>query len=144
MTVELFTSPKIKWFERLPMSKEYPRHWITTVDLEIHLSDSYVLVVPKGKIWDGASVPKWLWWLFKPIDEAAIGDFLHDCLWLDKENQLERFDYNIYQSRLFADNERNKWRQKLAPKKKIKNCITHFFIRSLGGFFYSKQFLIPT
>jgi hypothetical protein len=143
MFVELYTAPKIEWFEKLPVSKEYPRHWITTTDLEIELSDGYLLKANRGTVWDGASVPKWAWIVLKPIDEAAIGDFIHDCLWSEKKIQLERFNFNIYEARLFADNERNNWRSRLAHKKIIKNKITHFFIRKIGGFFYSKQLEIP-
>lgn len=139
MRVSLYTSPTGEWFKKIPVSKDYPRHWITTVDLEIELSDGYILLINLGTIWDGASIPKWLWWLFKPIDEASIGDFIHDCLWVDKKAQLERFEYNIFKARQFADKERLEWRKRLAPKKAIKNYITHFVIRKIGGIYYSRQ-----
>lgn len=135
--------PTVNWFEKLPKTEEYPRHWITILDLEINLSDGTILKTPKGTIWDGASIPQWLWWLLKPIDEGAIGDFIHDWLWLNKDQELKRFNYNIYLTRLFADNERKKWRSHLASKKKFKNFITHFVIRQIGGFFYSSQVRIP-
>ena len=143
MRVPLYTTPTVQWTERLMPTDEYPRHWVTIIDLEIELSDGQVLNIPKGTIWDGASIPKWLWWLMKPIDEGAIADLLHDWLWGEKENQLKFFRYNIYQTRKFADGERNRWRQKLAPKKRIKNAITNFVIRKTGGFFYSQQLNIP-
>jgi hypothetical protein len=109
----------------------------------MELSDGYILKAPKGIIWDGASIPSWLFWLFKPIDEGAIDDFIHDQLWIDKQGQLKHFDYNIYQARQFADNERVKWRDALAPNKKIKTAITNLVIRAVGGFFYSRQLEIP-
>ena len=129
--------------EPLPKSKEYPRHWVTTVDLEIELSDGYILKAPKGTIWDGASIPSWLFWLASPIDEGAIGDFIHDQLWIDKQGQLEYFNFDIYQARKFADNERVLWRNYLAPKKRLKTAVTNFVIRAIGGFFYSRQLKIP-
>ena len=144
MIVPLYTVPDGEWTEKLPVTEEYPRHWVTIVDLEITLSNGYTIKTPKGTIWDGASIPKWAWWIFKPIDEAAIADYLHDCLWIQKREQLEYFSYNIYLTRLFADNERNAWRNKLAPRKIIKNTITNFVIRKIGGFYYSKQLFIPT
>jgi hypothetical protein len=143
MIVETYTSPGVEWNKKIPVSKEYPRHWITTIDLEIVLSDGYILKRPEGTIWDGASIPKKLWWLFKPVDEGAIADFLHDGLWTDKPEQFKRFDYDIHKARLFADNERNQWRKKLTPNKIIKNFITNFVIREIGGLFYSKQLQIP-
>lgn len=131
------------WNAKLPISERYPRHWITTCDIEVTLSDGYKLLIPKDTIWDGASIPKWLWWLMSPIDDGALGDLIHDALWVDKQKQFEFFKFNIYQARKFADDERLKWRLKLDPKKKIKTYITHFVIRAIGGFFYSKQIQIP-
>lgn len=133
----------IKWFEALPKSKEYPRHYRTLIDLKVQLSDGYILKIPKGFIWDGASVPSWLHWLFPPIDEGALGDLIHDKLWMDKQAQFEHFGYNIYKARKFADDERLKWRKALAPKRKVFNWISHKVIRLLGGFFYSRQLNIP-
>ena len=46
-------------------------------------------------------------------------------------------------ARKFADEERYRWRKKLAPKKKLKNFITHYFIRIFGRPFYDRRFKIP-
>lgn len=133
----------IPWTSRIKESKKHPRSWVVLVDMEIELSDKYILKIAKGTIWDGASIPKWLWWLFTPIDEGALGDLIHDELWIQKQKQLKHFNYNIYEARKFADNERLKWRNSLAPKKKIKNWVTHITIRMIGGLFYNKQLKIP-
>lgn len=143
MKLEYLQRPFSTWTVRIPKSKEHPRSWVTVIDLEITLSDGYVLKKPAGTIWDGASVPVWLWWLLRPIDEGAIGDFIHDMLWFDKEDQLKYFKYNIFDARKFADNERYLWRSSLAKGKRIKNIVTHKFIRWFGGFFYSRQLQIP-
>lgn len=136
--------PVDKWNEQLPKSKEYPRNWKVIEDLNIQLSDGRKIIIKAETIWDGASIPKWLWWLFKPIDEGALGDLIHDELWKNKQSELENFEYNIFNARKFADEERVKWRNAHAPKKKIKTKITNFVIRKLGGFFYSRQLEIPT
>ena len=122
MKLHYLEKPTQIWFEKIPKSTAFPRHWITTVDIEVALSDGYVLKVAKGAIFDGASIPKVLWWLFKPVDKAVLGDWIHDELWKDKQGQLEYFNYQIFEARKFADEERLKWRTALAPKKKIKNC----------------------
>lgn len=137
-------NPGVEWTVRVPKSKDHPRSWVTVVDLEIELSDGYILKKPAGTIWDGASIPSWLWWLLKPIDEGAIGDFIHDMLWMDKQQQFEYFKYNIFEARKFADSERLKWRSNLAKGKRIKNFVTHKVIRLIGGFFYSRQIQIPS
>lgn len=143
MKLSYLEKPKDGWCFKITPSKKYPRHWIISEDMEITLSDGSLILVPEGFIWDGASIPKWLWWLFSPMDEGAIADVIHDFLWADKEEEFARWDYNIYKCRLYADNERNEWRKRLAPKRYIKNAVTHFFIRKIGGFFYSKQLQIP-
>lgn len=144
ITIPFLTKPHKSWNERISESEDFPRHWKTTVGLKIVLSDGYRLKIPKGTIWDGASIPKWLWWLFKPIDNGALGDLIHDELWRQKEKQFKYFGYNVFKARKFADKERLIWRKKLSPKTKIKNAITHIVIRAIGGLFYSKQLEIPS
>jgi len=143
MRLDYLQKPNEQWNERIPKSKEFPRHWKVTKSMFIRLSDKRMLIIPAGTIWDGASVPKWLWWLFKPIDEGALGDLIHDQLWVNKETELKHFDFQIYEARKFADDERVNWRNSHAPNKKMKTKITNFVIRNIGGFFYSRQINIP-
>ena len=112
-------------------------------DITVTLSDSYVITIPKGTTTDLASVPNWAWSILKPIDKGFIGDLIHDYLWMDKFGQVGFFDGSLYKARLFADEERLKWRKALATKKWFHNYLTHYIIRLLGGFFYSHQFKIP-
>ena len=143
MFIEYLASPRGACFRKLPKSEKYPRHNELLIDLEVRLSDGYLLKISKGTIWDGASVPSWLHWLFPPTDEGWLGDLIHDMLWIDKEAQFKYFEYNIYKARKFADEERLKWRKALAPKKWFFNWISHRVIRLIGGFYYSKQLKIP-
>lgn len=144
MRILYLQKPKgIKWFQQLPKSEQYPRHCRLLEDLEIQLSDGYILKIPKGYIWDGASVPSWLHWLFPPVDEGVIGDLIHDRLWEDKQGQFEYFKFNIYKARKFADDERRRWRKVHAPKKWVFNWISHAVIRAIGGLYYSRQLKIP-
>ena len=142
MQLTYLQKPTEIWSENLPKTEEYPRHYITIVDIKIVLSNNTILVVPKGEIWDGASIPKWLWWLMKPIDNGALGDFIHDMLWENKIEQIMLFE-SIFQARKFADAERVRLRNALAPNKKVKTAVTNFVIRKTGGLFYSNQIKIP-
>ncbi len=144
MKLKYLQRPEYEPIKKIPRSKEHPRHWVFTEDVEIRLSDGRLIVIEEGFIFDGASIPRWLWWLFKPIDEAFIGDAIHDYLWINKKVELEHFRYNINDARRFADDERLRWRRHLAPNKKLKNNITHAVIRVIGGLFYSKQLEIPS
>jgi hypothetical protein len=143
MKLAYLQAPTESWNEEFPRSKTYPRNWVTITDIEVTLSDGYVLKIPDNTIWDGASIPKWLWWLMKPIDEGALGDLIHDQLWVDKRAQFEFFEYDIHAARKFADEERLRWREALAPRKTVKNIVTHRVIRLIGGLYYSKQIQIP-
>ena len=120
------------------------RTFTVSQDINIVLSDGYEITISEGTLTDLSSVPKFLWSLLSPIDEAFIGDLIHDYLWENKKEQMERFGYSSYLARKFADDERNKWRKKIAPNKKFKNWITHRFLRLLGGLWYSRQLQIPT
>ncbi|MEI7488143.1 MAG: DUF1353 domain-containing protein [Chryseobacterium sp.] len=119
------------------------RTFTVAKDITVELSDGYVITIKEGTITDLSSIPKILWSLMSPIDEAFIADLIHDYLWIDKEGQLGHFNYDIYKARKFADDERYKWRKKMAPKRKIKNWITHRFLRMFGGLWYSRQLKIP-
>lgn len=131
------------WTKKLPKSDKHKRNWITTVEITFTLSDGYTIVIPQGYIWDAASIPKWLWWLFKPIDQGAIGDLVHDYLWDNKIEEIIRFDESINKARKFSDKERVIIRNNFAPKKKIKTFITNLVIRAIGSLFYTRQLDIP-
>jgi hypothetical protein len=139
--LDLYQIPKDGWCERITPSKQYPRHWILLEDIEITLSDNSNIAIPKGFIWDGASIPKWLWFMFPNIQLNSIVFLIHDFLYIDKENQLKRFNFNIFDARKFKDNEMKKWG--CVHFSKITITIFHFVIRKIGGFYYSRQFKIP-
>ena len=139
MKLGLYKKPKDGWCVKLPKSKEHPRHWITTTDLEITLSNNNIINIPKGYVWDGASIPKVLWKLFPNVELDAPCFLIHDFLYTDKENQLKQFDYNIYKTRKFADVEMKMWGIKQDPKIKLTIFLFYKIIRWVGGFFYSRQ-----
>lgn len=144
MKLKLYQKPNKKYYESIPKSKEYPRHWKTTIDLEITLSDNSVIFIPKGYIWDGASIPKWLWWLFYKVELFAICFLIHDFLYVDKENQLKKFNYNIFKTRKFADDEMRLWAENHHYHIKRTILVFYIVIRKAGGLFYSRQLQIPS
>ncbi len=119
------------------------RSFIVLEDIDVRLSDDYEITIKKGTVTDLASVPSWAWSILKPIDKAFLGDLIHDYLWIDKVGQIGHFDNSPYKARKFADEERLKWRNKLAPNKKFKNYFTHYIIRLIGWAFYSRLIKIP-
>lgn len=111
-------------------------------EIEVPLSDGRIIKIPKGFKTDLSSVPSWLWSFIRPIDKALIGDIVHDYLWVEQVAEIGLFG-GSYEARKFADNERLRLRNMFAPKKKIKNYVTHYTLRLIGGFFYSRQIKIP-
>ena len=139
MKLSYLEKPKSMWCGKITPSKKYPRHWKTIVDLTITLSNNSVINIHKGYIWDGASIPKVLWKLFPNIELDALCFLIHDFLYTDKENQLKRFNYNIYKTRKFADVEMKLWANNHHPNVKVTIFIFYKIIRWIGGLFYSKQ-----
>ncbi len=150
MQLSYLQAPYIEWTERLPKTKEHPRHWITIIDIVFTLSDGRTIFINKGTVWDGSSIPKPLWRILSPFDKAVFGDFIHDMLWKFKYQEIVHFvkvngefNLNIHSVRKFADDERHKWRCHLAPELELKNELTHFVVRNVGGLYYSRQREIP-
>ncbi len=141
MKIAYLKNPKQIPLAFVPIAKG-GRTFVITMSIEVTLSDGSILIIPKGMQTDLSSIPSWLWSILKPMDKALIGDIIHDALWVQQASETKKFG-GAYQARKFADNERLKWRKALAPKKKIKNYITHYTIRLIGGLFYSRQLEIP-
>ena len=111
-------------------------------DMEIVLSDKRIILIPKGFETDLSSIPQIFWGVFKPFDKGLLGDLIHDYLWEEKMAETLYFD-SAYKAQKFADDERLKWRKKLAKEYKIKNWITHAALRVFGGKYYSGKKKIP-
>ena len=142
MEASYFISPEKIHLAYLPNEKG-ERTFEIYEDIAILLTDSRLIIIPKGFATDLSSVPSWLWSIIKPIDKALIADIIHDYLWVQKSTEIAHFKGSIFEARKFADNERLQWRNALAPNKKLKNYLTHYVLRWFGGFYYSHQLKIP-
>ena len=111
-------------------------------DMQITLSDKRVILIPKGFETDLSSIPQIFWGIFKPFDKGLLGDLIHDYLWEEKMSETLYFD-SAYKAQRFADEERLKWRRKLASEFKIKNWVTHKVLRIFGGKYYKGLKQIP-
>lgn len=111
------------------------KQWYLGEDMEIVLSDGRTILIPKGFETDLSSIPSWLWGLFKPFDEGLLGDLIHDYLWVNKAEEIKHFG-SIVKARKWSDEERLRWRKKLAKEFKIKNWVTHKALRIFGNGVY--------
>lgn len=110
--------------------------WFLGEDMEIVLSDKRVIIIPKGFETDLSSVPHFLWGLIKPFDKGLLADVIHDYLWEFKEPEIAYFG-SKEKARRWSDEERLRWRRKLAKEFKIKNWLTHKALRIFGNAVYS-------
>lgn len=133
--------------------KQIPLSYITTdkserlfvveKDILVTLSDGRELLIEKGFETDLSSIPRFLWSIYKPFDVGLLADIIHDKLWVQKLDEIKRYG-NSYKARKFADEERKRWRNAIAPNHRTKNKITHGVIRLVGGYYYSGMAEIPT
>ena len=96
------------------------------VDLKIELSNKLVICIPKGYVWDLASTPRFLWWLFPPDSDAELAFLIHDYLY---ENRII--------SREFADREMLVWSIVLNGRKSlslrnIDNSLRYYAVKWFG------------
>jgi hypothetical protein len=96
------------------------------IDLSIELSDGRLIKIPKGYIWDLASVPRLLWAICPPDSDAELAFLIHDFLY---ENQIN--------NRKWADEEMLKWSiltngTKNISIKNIDNYVRYYAVR-IGG-----------
>lgn len=118
------------------------KRWFLAEDMEIILSDGRTILIHKGFETDLSSIPSIFWGIFKPFDKGLLGDLIHDYLYEDKMAETLYFD-SAYKAQKFADEERLRWRKKLAKEFKIKNWVTHKVLRIFGRGVYSGRRKLP-
>lgn len=114
------------------------RDFKTTVDIEVTLSDGYVVKIPKGYITDLSSKPKWLWSLLPPFDKRLISAVIHDFLWTNKMEEIKRHG-SIHKAFTFSNEEFNKWNKALVPESNFKNWIEYNYLKHFGLPYYTGQ-----
>jgi len=96
----------------------------------VRLSDSRIITIPKGYVWDLASVPRWLWSLVPPDSDAELAFLIHDYLY---ENHLW-----LKYTKEFCDNEMRIWAKELNGTsnkyslRNIDNSIRYYAVRLFG------------
>lgn len=109
-------------------------------DLVIQLSNNDLITINQGFIWDGSSVPRFLWWLLPPDGDFELGSLIHDYLYINKH----KFKY----TRKFVDKEMLLWSNVLSGTqnkisfRNIDNYIRYYFVRLFGGFVWKDIFKI--
>ena len=95
-------------------------------DVAIKLSFGDVIKIPKGYIWDLASVPRLLWAIVPPDSDAELAFLLHDFL----------YEYRLYPKKV-CDNEMKVFSKELNGTKGISlrnvdNNIRYYAVKWFG------------
>ena len=68
----------LSWWQQLIVVMRTPPQLELLEDWIITLANGLQIIVPRGFITDGASIPAWLWWLISPFGPLLEGAILHD------------------------------------------------------------------
>lgn len=105
--------------------------------LQVILSNGDIILIPSGFVWDLASVPRWLWSLIPPDNDAELAFLIHDYLYTESK----RLGY----SQKFCDNEMKIWSKELNGTKKLfsarnfDNQTRYIAIRLFGKKVFNKN-----
>lgn len=130
----------------LEQPKKIPLAYLTSTardfevleDIEVMLSDSRKITIPKGYITDLSSKPKWLWSLLPPFDKRLIAAIIHDYLWTNKLAEIKHHG-GIYKAFIFSNKEFDKWNNVLAPSSKFKNWIEFNYLKLFAMPYYTRK-----
>lgn len=74
-------------YDELPAIRHAPKRWRLKGDLIVKYKNKKV-IIPKGFIWDGSSVPGFLSW-YTQRDEHLLASCIHDFLYLTHKVQVK-------------------------------------------------------
>lgn len=140
--VPIFTKHQsllVRWYRWLFK----PRKWQLIEDWTYHLNDGTILLVPKGFIFDGASIPRPLWWLLSPTGLLLIPSLIHDFAY--RYQYLYKATSNITYQICFANQSRSFYDQLFLQISIETNGITYienivlFFMKLFSGFSWRKR-----
>jgi hypothetical protein len=78
--------------------KQTRRKFKVLRELQVELSNGEVITIERGFKTDLCSVPRWLWAVASPYNDALLAFVIHDWLYI-----------NLYENRYFADKEMLLW-----------------------------------
>ena len=99
-------------------------------DVNVRISDGRIIKIPKGYVWDLASVPRLLWSLVPPDSDAELAFLIHDYLY--ENNKILGYNQE------FCDNEMRIWAKELNGTqnkyslRNIDNLIRYYTVRLFG------------
>lgn len=105
------------------------KYWVIIKSINVMLSNNEVITIPNGFYYDMATIPKILWSIVRPFNDALLATLIHDYLYIHQET------HNL--TRAEADKEMLIWSNKI-NNNKFDNYIRYVFVRLLGWLWWKK------
>lgn len=105
------------------------KYWKINKPIDVMLSNNNVITIPEGFYYDMATIPKWLWSIVRPYNDALFATLIHDYLYIHQETH----DMTRYQ----VDKEFLLW-SNLTNRNKLDNKIRYIFARAFGWLWWKK------
>lgn len=84
----------LNWFGKLKTWFTSRRQWILAKDWSYKTSEGTIIYIPKGFIFDAASIPRIFWWFLEPTGLLLIPSIIHDFIYTNG------FYFILYKSEL--------------------------------------------
>jgi hypothetical protein len=121
MTDELITQSYV-------YSDKSQKYWKIQQPITVKLSNSKVINVPKGFLYDMSTVPKSLWSFVRPFNDGLFGYLIHDVLYVQRTHGMTRAQ---------CDKEMLFWTN-ITNKNKLDNYVRYAFVRLFGWLWWYK------
>lgn len=106
------------------------KYWKVIEPLTIELSTGKIINIPIGFYYDMSTVPKFLWGIVRPFNDALFAYLIHDYLYIHQEK------HNM--TRKEADKEMLYWSNIVNRRNKFDNKMRYFFVRVFGWLYWYK------
>lgn len=99
------------------------KYWMIIQPLTVQLSTGDIINIPRGFVYDMATVPKWLWSIIRPFNDGLIAFLIHDYLYVHQDKHSL--------NRKQVDNEMLFWLN-ITNNNKFDNYLRYYIVRLLG------------
>jgi hypothetical protein len=110
-------------------SSKHKKYWKITKPITVMLSTNNIITIPNGFYYDMATIPKWLWSIIRPFNDALLATLIHDYLYIHQEEHTL--------TRKQVDDEFLQW-SNLTNKNKFDNYVRWVFTRVFGWLWWKK------
>jgi hypothetical protein len=111
-------------------SNKSQKYWKLQQPITVQLSNSVIINIPKGFLYDMSTVPKWLWSFVRPFNDGLFGYLVHDVLYVIRDHGMTRKQ---------CDKEMLFWTN-LTNDNKFDNYLRYIFVRLFGWLWWNKVF----